>query len=131
MVKRFVLSLPRELLETYLSINQADGRVLHLEYKGTGSSSFNSPAASRGGSNYDLFREQANRERIESRKVEMQDGRFGFDEASNKGRFGRGGTGRVSNGASHRNQQSNGLYSDKMMVDAPAASASQRGRKTR
>jgi hypothetical protein len=109
---------------------QADGRVLHLEYKGTNFSSFNPPTAPRGASNYDHFREQANRERIESRKAEVKDGRPGFDENSNRGRFGRGGRGRASNGA-HRNQQSNGLYSDEMMVDAPAASASQRGRKTR
>ncbi|CRG91393.1 hypothetical protein PISL3812_08441 [Talaromyces islandicus] len=110
---------------------KADGRVLHLEYKGTGSSSFNAPAASRGSSSYDLFREQANRERIEHRKAEVQDGRFGFDE-NNKARFGRGGkAGRASNGASHRNHQSNGLYSDEMMVDAPSGPASQRGRKAR
>ncbi|QKX54770.1 uncharacterized protein TRUGW13939_01859 [Talaromyces rugulosus] len=109
---------------------KADGRVLHLEYKGTNFSSFNPPTAPRGASNYDHFREQANRERIESRKAEVQDGRPGFDENSNRGRFGRGGRGRASNGA-NRNQQSNGLYSDEMMVDAPAASASQRGRKTR
>ncbi|KAH8703672.1 hypothetical protein BGW36DRAFT_369747 [Talaromyces proteolyticus] len=103
---------------------KADGRVLSLEYKGIGSSSsFNSSTAP---SNYDAFRERANRERVENRKGDLfQDGTF-----DNKGRFGRG-RGRA-NGLNNRSQhQTSGLYSDKMMVDAPATQTSQRGRKFR
>jgi hypothetical protein len=89
--------------------------VLSLEYKGAGSSFFNPPATN----NYDALRQQADRERRESKKAEpqVQDGRHGFGDAKGRRRRGDG--------------QNKGLYSDEMMVDAPAVPISQRGRSFR
>ncbi|EED18529.1 hypothetical protein TSTA_122610 [Talaromyces stipitatus ATCC 10500] len=104
---------------------KADGRVLSLEYKGAGNSYFGPSAVSRSATNnYDALREQADRERRERKKVaepQIQDERYGFSDSTGQHRH--------SNGTSTRtNQHSNGLHSDKMMVDAPAVPISQRNR---
>jgi hypothetical protein len=86
---------------------QADGRILSIEYRGSGSHYF-TPTSGNRASNYDALREQADRERRERRKIaepQTQDARNGFSEA--------------------KGQQ---LYSDRMMVDAPTVPVSKRGR---
>lgn len=97
---------------------KADGRILSLEYRGGGSHYFAPTSGNRAApSNYDALRAEADRERRERKKVadaQIQDGANGFSDP--KGRS------RRSDGVSTE------LYSDKMMVDAPTAPVSKRGR---
>lgn len=111
---------------------------MRLKTVGSASSTFNPPTGPRALSNsqtpYDGLREQADRERRENRRADpqIQDGAYGFDEPNGQpGRNGRGNNARFNNrrenGPTRGKQQETGLYSDEMMVDAPAQ-ASRRGR---
>lgn len=98
-------------------IQQADGRILSIEYKGGGSHYFTPTSGNRAvPSNYDTLREQADRERRERRKAtepQIQDGRNGFSNTK---------------GQPRRADGSIELYSDKMMLDAPTGPMSKRNR---
>ncbi|EEA24750.1 hypothetical protein TMatcc_007849 [Talaromyces marneffei ATCC 18224] len=100
---------------------KADGRILSIEYRGGGSHFFGPTSGKRTAPNsYDTLREQADRERRERKKVvepQSQDGRNEFSDS--KGRP------RRADGRTNDNME---LYSDKMMVDAPSAPISKRGR---
>lgn len=103
---------------------------------------FNPPTGPRALSNsqtpYDGLREQADRERRENRRADpqIQDGTYGFDEQNGQP-FDKNGRGNArfnnrrengpARGKGAREQQETGLYSDEMMVDAPAQ-GSRRGR---
>ncbi|KAL1967050.1 hypothetical protein VTN77DRAFT_3574 [Rasamsonia byssochlamydoides] len=119
---------------------KADGRILSMRLKNStfaSTSTFNPPTGPRALSNqasqnsYDGLREQADRERRENRRADpqIQDGTCGFDEPNGQSRNGRGNArfARRENGPSRNGQQERGLYSDEMMVDAPAQ-GSRRGR---
>ncbi|GAD95944.1 conserved hypothetical protein [Paecilomyces variotii No. 5] len=106
---------------------RADGRVLSMQLKTTGG--FNPPTEPRAFSNqnsYEGFREQADRARRENRKADLiQDGTHGFNEQDTRRRRNI----RGNNRGGKRQGQDSGLYSDEMMVDAPAQGS--RGRNAR
>lgn len=86
---------------------------------------FNPPTEPRAFSNqnsYDGFREQADRVRRENRKA---------DPLIQDETFGRRRNGRGNNPGGRRQEQDSGLYSDEMMVDAPAQGSRGRGRNFR
>lgn len=126
-----------------LIIIKADGRILSLEYKGSGSSFFGPSAAGNGNqatlNAYDALRQQADRERREKKKIaepQIQDGRYGFGDSSrDRDRPARPAPQAQpqSNGTQHPRHipPSNGLQSDKMLLDVPTGPAAQRGRRYR
>jgi hypothetical protein len=105
-----------------------------MRLKGSQAASFNPPTGPRaltnGQSNqsaYDGFREQADRERRENRRADpqVQDGTYGFGQSQTRGGLGGG---RSNKTRANRDQPTSGLYSDDLMIDAPPAQPSRRGR---
>lgn len=133
---------------------KADGRILSLRMKPTpaesliqDSNAFNPPTGPRAlqssQSSYNGLREQADRERRQNRRAEpqVQDGSYGFSYGGNprynnrraNGYYnGRGGSRAFSsNGGDTGHEEKGeekGLYSDEMMIDAPAQGSRNKGR---
>ncbi|KAL2012812.1 hypothetical protein VTN00DRAFT_337 [Thermoascus crustaceus] len=124
---------------------KADGRILSLRLKPTGaasivqdSSAFNPPTGPRALQNsqtsFNGLREQADRERRQNRRADplVQDGSYGFGDGGNarynnrraNGHY----NGRGGNRASGNAKEEKGLYSDEMMIDAPAQDSRNKGR---
>ncbi|KAL1998298.1 hypothetical protein VTN02DRAFT_6454 [Thermoascus thermophilus] len=126
---------------------KADGRILSLRLKPTGAaalvpdaSAVSPPTGPRALRNpqtsFDGLREQADRERRQNRRADpqVQDGSFGFGDAGNaRHNARRGANGHYNGRGGHRaagnaRDEDKGLYSDAMMVDAPAPGLRNKGR---
>lgn len=107
-----------------------------MKLKSTRSDLFSQTSTTNSSNAYDGYREQADHQRREQRKhggaePQIQDGSFGFNERNNNAARKEKGRGGRASAANNRSQQQSGLYSDEMMVDAPAAPSkggSRRGR---